>query len=630
MLQLDNNDNVNIVQMNDQHSIIDKSISNCYHFNQMKQSNKKVNKINIMEIICDTFSIRGVARLRSRSAFLRGLWLCFVLIMTIGLLLTTYLLVQDYLLYDVSVNIHVALDTKSPFPALTICHHQPFSQNAYYLWRNDDVMSPSIFNKHMRNLTHTFLIDNDVDTAETLYQYDSLSIYYQNIKAIDAYRLGHDTTVFLNCMRRVNQTMQIEDNCMHMDGFQIRKFSHHIYFNCHTFEPKTKIDAYDTDTIALIVSLGIDVNYDNQHEQAFLVDLFEMARGLRVVVHEPGTYPDLEREGLHVEPGKLNEINYQPVLWKRLNTPQNPCREEFIDRNPDLATITKYKLSQLTGLDFAYAYNDLNVSYRYTQSQCILFHQQEDIIKECGCQYIYNPRPQYPSSNLPYCGSILEGDFDIMALAKRIQCLTSGPLNVTIRRQYETTLCHPRCRYYTYESTISVTTWRAVDWQLHWLRQLNRAFKLMQHDVKINGEYWNITQSKGFQQWNEYYKKDNLTNISSNAINDLNLHGDNFAYVVLKRRASDVRVSQEKLVLSISVLLSRIGGLCSLSIGLTAAFIVELIEFAYRLSTIERSNIRQNRNKNNNNNDNHNNNNDSIHSISGMYMKKQKPTETCI
>ncbi|TNN16977.1 FMRFamide-activated amiloride-sensitive sodium channel [Schistosoma japonicum] len=281
MLQLDNNDNVNIVQMNDQHSIIEKSISNCFHFNQMKQSNKKVNKINIMEIICDTSSIRGVARLRSRCAFLRGLWLCFVLIMTIGLLLTTYLLVQDYLLYDISVNIHVALDTKSPFPALTICQHQPFSQNAYYLWRNDDVMSPSIFNKYMRNLTHTFLIDNDVDTAETLYQYDSLSIYCQNIKAIDAYRLGHDTTVFLNCMRRVTQTMQIEDNCIHMDGFQMRKFSHHIYFNCHAFEPETKIDAHETDTIALIVSLGIDVNYYNKQEQAFLVDLFEMAWGLQ-------------------------------------------------------------------------------------------------------------------------------------------------------------------------------------------------------------------------------------------------------------------------------------------------------------------------------------------------------------
>ncbi|CAH8288259.1 unnamed protein product, partial [Heterobilharzia americana] len=523
---------------------------------ERKQFTAKRTEMNILEIICDTFSIRGVARMRRGPPFLRGLWFCFVLIMTVGLCLTTYLLVQDYLVYDVSVNIHVALDTKSPFPALTICHHHPFSQNAYHLWRNGAVMSPNVFNRYMRNLTHQFLLENDVDSAETLYQYDSVSIYYQNIKVIDAYRLGHDTTAFLNCMRRVNQTMQIEDNCMHMDGFQIRKFSHHTYFNCHTFEPRTKFEADDTDTIALIVSLGggdsNDVN-QNQEEEAFLVDLFEMARGLRVVVHEPGTYPDLEREGLHVEPGKLNEINYQPVLWKRLDTPQNPCREEYIDRDPQLARITDHTLSESSNSDFAYAYHDLNVSYRYTQSQCILFHQQEDIIKECGCQYIYNPRPQYPSGNLPYCGSILEGDVNVMELAKRIHCLTSGPLNVTIRRQYESTLCHPRCQYYTYESTISVTTWRAVDWQLHWLRQLNRAFKSMQNDVKINGEYWNITNSSGFHRWKEYYEKRNLTNISSNAINDLNLKGDNFAYVVLKRRASDVRVSQEKLVLSISV-----------------------------------------------------------------------------
>lgn len=61
------------------------------------------------------------------------------------------------------------------------------------------------------------------------------------------------------------------------------------------------------------------------------------------------------------------------------------------------------------------------------------------------------------------------------------------------------------------------------------------------------------------------------------------MEGDNFAYVMLKRRTGDVRISQEKLVLSISVLLSQVGGLCSLTIGLTAAFIVELIEFSYRL-----------------------------------------------
>ncbi|CAH8875577.1 unnamed protein product [Trichobilharzia szidati] len=542
--------------------------------------------------------------MRRGPPFLRGLWFCFVLIMTIGLLLTTYLLVQDYLIYDVSENINVIYDTRSPFPALTICHHHPFSQNAYHLWRDGQVMSPSVFNRNMRNLTHQFLLENDISTAEALYQYDSMSIYYQNLRVIDAYNLGHDTTAFLNCMRRVNHTIEIEDNCLNMEGFQIRKFSHHTYFNCHTFEPKTKMEAEDTDIIALIVSLGTDPNYYNQ-EQAFLTDLFEMAKGLRVVVHEPGTYPDLEREGLHVEPGKLNEINYKPVLWKLLDTPQRPCRQEHIDRDPELARITDHTLAESLNSDYAYAYHDLNVSYRYTQPQCILFHQQEDIIKECGCQYIYHPRPQFPSPDLPYCGSIMENGINVMVLSERVQCLTSGPLNATVRQHYERTICQPRCQYYTYESTISVTTWRAVDWQLHWLRQLNRAFKSMQHEAKQHGEDWNITNSHGFQRWKEYYEQDNLTNISSNAINDLNLKGDNFAYVVLKRRARDVRVSQQKLVLSISVLLSRIGGLCSLSIGLTAAFVVELIEFAYRLSTMERTDSGTSHNSSNSNNKNH-------------------------
>ncbi|VEL40249.1 unnamed protein product [Protopolystoma xenopodis] len=52
---------------------------------------------------------------------------------------------------------------------------------------------------------------------------------------------------------------------------------------------------------------------------------------------------------------------------------------------------------------------------------------------------------------------------------------------------------------------------------------------------------------------------------------------------MLKRKSSDLKVSKEKLVLSINVLLSRIGGLCSLSIGLTMAVFVELIEFIYLL-----------------------------------------------
>ncbi|KAF8562002.1 hypothetical protein P879_11951 [Paragonimus westermani] len=287
-------------------------------------------------------------------------------------------------------------------------------------------------------------------------------------------------------------------------------------------------------------------------------------------------------------------------MWERLNTPPHPCREDWLDRSYELAKITSDKLPASPSTDYAYAYSDLNVSYRYSQVQCILLHQQLDIIDKCHCQYVFNPRPRHPNYEVPYCGRILDNDTNLLELImQRIECLSGGPLNNSLKRHYEATSCFPRCSYYTYDSTISVTTWRAVDWQLHWLRQLNNAFKAMRHDQSTRGENWPVNRSKGYAKWIEYYEKTNLTNIPQNAIQDLNLEGNNFAYVVLKRRSGDVKVNKEKLVLSISVLLSRIGGLCSLTIGLTAAFVVEMIEFAYLLCTNKKTNTEKCTMKNN-------------------------------
>ncbi|TPP60311.1 FMRFamide-activated amiloride-sensitive sodium channel [Fasciola gigantica] len=538
----------------------------------------------VLRIVSDTFTIRGIPRLSRGPRFLRGLWFCFLVSMTTGLCLTTYYLVQDYLQYQVAVNVHMALDAQSPFPALTVCHHHPFSSRAYELWRNHAVMSPTDFNRQMRNLTQRFLDENQLDAATAMYNYDSISIYYQNILPEDAFRLGHNSSIFLNCMWRNGQHMQVEDNCLNLEGIRVRRFSHHIYFNCHTFEPINDTFSNSTETLALIVSLGPKPNYDKQ-EQAFLVDLFEMARGLRVVVHEPGTYPNLEKEGLHVEPGKLNEINYQPVLWERLNTPPHPCRSKKQDQSVEKARIILANMTPSTDPTYAYAYMDLDVPYRYTQSQCILLHQQMDIMKKCHCQYIFNPRPAHPYHHTPYCGSILKDETSVPEdQRKNISCVQEL-LESDQKQAYETTVCYPRCNHYNYESTISVTTWRAVDWQLHWLRHLNRAFKRMEQERDATKEQWDRAQSKGYKDWLEYFQKENLTSIPENAIKDLNLQGNNFAYVVLKRRSGDVRVNREKLVLSISVLLSRIGGLCSLTIGLTAGFAVEIIEFAYVLCT---------------------------------------------
>ncbi|VEL36428.1 unnamed protein product [Protopolystoma xenopodis] len=230
-----------------------------------------------IKLVCETFTIRGVGRLNKGPRFLRSLWLCFVLIMTVGLCLTISLLVKDYLLYDVTVNLHVKLDATSEFPAITVCHHQPFSHRAYRDWRNGVGISPRVFTQKIRERAHQHLLKNEVGFAEQIQANLGINFYYQHLDYQEALNYGHDTSIFLSCMRRTGKYKQIEGNCTLLDGFHIRRFNHHTYFNCYTFDPSSKQDGEDTDVLSLVVGMGPRPD----DEQAFITDIFEMARGLR-------------------------------------------------------------------------------------------------------------------------------------------------------------------------------------------------------------------------------------------------------------------------------------------------------------------------------------------------------------
>lgn len=273
-------------------------------------------------LFCSCTSVRGMSKLHKGPIVLRFAWTGFVIVMGIVLLVSAILLILDFFNYDVGVHTRLLLDDPSPFPALTICHHYPFSEEAKKLWKEKKILSPGGFNRYMRNLTLSNLKQNKLDAAEFLSFYDSLSVYYQNLSPADAKRLGHNHQVFLYCMRMsLTMTTFFEDDCRMLRGYKVRQFSHHQYLNCHTFE---QTDNDETTFFSIIVGMGPQPS-DNPDEQAFLPDVFEQAKGLRVAIHEPGTFPDLEKFGLHAEPGKLNEIGYEPVRWNKMSTPKRPC-----------------------------------------------------------------------------------------------------------------------------------------------------------------------------------------------------------------------------------------------------------------------------------------------------------------
>ncbi|KAF5403026.1 FMRFamide-activated amiloride-sensitive sodium channel [Paragonimus heterotremus] len=524
-------------------------------------------------LFCKCTSVRGMSKLYSGPRFLRGMWLIFVLSMTCLLISSTALLIKDFLNYDVSVHTQLRLDDYSPFPALTICHQPPFSFNAYKLWKRAEILSPSNYNRYMRKLILEALLSNESQTASAIWGYDSQSVYYQNLAYNDAVRLGHTTAIFLTCMRSDANMIAFEDNCTLLSGYTMRRFSHHLYMNCYTFEPVGESLANGTTSFSLLVSMG-PRDKDVELQQAFLPDVFEQARGLRVVVHEAGTMPNLEN-GLHVEPGKLNEINYEPYRWNRLNTPRRPC----IHTNE------------------THRFRDLENWFNYTHSDCLSTYQQAEIMQNCRCIYVLYPRPSLPNQNLPYCGQIWP-EYNKTAFFERLTCLAHY-LDNSIKRKYDGTVCLPRCNFYEYPSTTSITKWRGHAWQLYWLRVQNQA---SQELLKFQEQFpdHDIQQHASFKQWELYLTYNNLTHIPTTAElaqiangtswtrtlpvwppEQLDLDSEDFAYVVIKRKSHNTVEKNEKLVLSLYVLVSRVGGLCSLTIGLTAAFLVELLEFLY-------------------------------------------------
>lgn len=272
-------------------------------------------------------SIRGFSRIVNKDSdtAIRCMWLTFVVTTTLALVFSSFKIVTDYLQYSVNIQTSEKLDDKFAFPDVTFCNHQPFSERAFALWRKGNVMSPTEFNRKLRimgNSTFQSLLkQGNVEMAArygVLYSvyFDSLKYYYQTLAPDVAEQLGHDKTVIRNCMWLYSNTLGFGNMCKD-DMWRVERFSHRDFFNCYTIRARRK-EVTDITQLGFIVYLGPTEEMGSRYRQGFLMDLYAQAFGLRVVIHEGGTIPRISEDGIQIEPGKMNEINFQSVRFKKV------------------------------------------------------------------------------------------------------------------------------------------------------------------------------------------------------------------------------------------------------------------------------------------------------------------------
>jgi hypothetical protein len=112
--------------------------------------------------------------------------------------------------------------------------------------------------------------------------------YFENQERDSIIQLGHDAKTFVEkCQVKVvsEGKMGLEDCSSHL-----KLFVHPQYINCYTVEHKYKGQVFELE-LTIFLNDHIVLNYSPLYAN----DANSQMHGMRMVIHEPMTHPDIER-----------------------------------------------------------------------------------------------------------------------------------------------------------------------------------------------------------------------------------------------------------------------------------------------------------------------------------------------
>ncbi|VDM02460.1 unnamed protein product [Schistocephalus solidus] len=519
---------------------------------------------NNFDLFCELTSIRGLQRIKKAPTFFgRVIWSAFVIAMTLSLFITIGFLARDFLSYNTAWHARTIIGDKANFPAITVCAHNPFSLEANTIWKKNEILTPTGFNKRLSEITLEFIKHDKLEYASVMLL-DSTENYYANLRPNESQTLSHQTDMFPHCMVTADGVRILAENCaVEADtGFTKRYFSHPRYFNCWTLETAANHSTRETVRLTLLIRLVPSVEID-EAKNNFIMDTFSRGEGVKLVVHESGTYPEIDKDGINVQPGRMNELSFQTIKWVRLQTPIAPCLE---DPKPIF---------------------DMGSTYTYRLTQCLDSILQNISINSCGCLNSEWPRTvdsALVNTKIPYCSALPKDPKNPDSLKDMVERLTcAGDLLHRVKELKEEAIrqrnCISACSYYTYPVSASITSWKPMPEKLNYFTEKCQRVESLQN---------NPQQKEKFIRYLERTLNSSSADINSSTITSLsskfakNFENEGlYTYISLVRTSYDTTLQEERLIFDFYILISRVGGLCSIFVGLTAAFLVELIEFIY-------------------------------------------------
>ncbi|KAM6216573.1 epithelial sodium channel subunit alpha [Rhynchocyon petersi] len=386
----------------------------------------------LFQFFCNNTTIHGAIRLvcsqhnRMKTAFWAVLWLC-----TFGMMYWQFgLLFGEYFSYPVNLNLNLNSD-KLVFPAVTVCTLNPYrypeikeelekldritEQTLFDLYKYNCSSLLGAHNRGRRDLRSALphplqrlqappparqarsaassLRDNSPQVnrkdwkigfqlcnengSDCFYQTYSSGVYavrewyrFQYINILSRLpdgspSLEKDALDNFIYACRFNQDSCSQANYSH--------FYHPMYGNCYTFNHKNNSNLWMSSLPGINNGLSLVL----RTEQKDFIPLLSTVTGARVMVHGQDEPAFMDDGGFNLRPGVETSISMRKEALDRLGGNYGDCTEN----GSDVPVKNLY-------------------SSKYTQQVCIHSCFQESMIKECGCAYIFYPKPQ---KDVEYC-----------------------------------------------------------------------------------------------------------------------------------------------------------------------------------------------------------------------------------
>lgn len=319
-------------------------------------------------------SIRGLPRVIKASSSVSTIaWFIVIVSFTGFAIWQTCEVVNDYFKYETTFQERTDDDLNLPFPSVTICNLQPLNSGA----------TAKLAMERYQQKLKELVVNSDMDVFDPM---RTMSGFFQNTKRAVIRNISHSRdSIIRDCSYKFYHGNEILTRVCNRST--MTHFPHPSYFNCYTINPNVQehLDDAKSGKDGLFIRTLLLTVYLDDFAYPFFFNDFEplaMRHGIRLVIHPPTTYPDIENQAHEVMPGTFASFQVHTHRWHFQEPPYGNC-----------------SLGAQHTLKVADPDNKATLRYAYDQNTCNQLCLQRTIIERCSCLDPHLPIPLNYSVN---------------------------------------------------------------------------------------------------------------------------------------------------------------------------------------------------------------------------------------